>query len=182
MEQESRTNHALALLNALAPDPSKWEYRGECFEGDENSHCACGHPIRWLFPIYLEQQVKVVGSTCVNHFAAINPATGGLMLEKLAELQAKLSEQLKAAKRAAADSENSMLWIKYCEARDRALARHNANRAEYRRSPYTLWWFCCAGREQYRRNSQPEYTRACDLKRWLLKGIARAERALAATD
>lgn len=176
--QESHTNHALALLAALAPDPSKWEYRGECFEGDENSHCACGHPIRWLFPIYFENQTKIVGSTCVNHFAAINPATGQLMIDKLAELQTKLSDQKKAAARAAADAENAALWTEYCNWRDAAISAHRTNRQRYVRSPYQLWHFAESYREQYRVTKQPEYTRPCDLKKWLVKAIARAKSAM----
>lgn len=179
-QQESRTNHAMALLNALAPDPSKWEYRGECLEGDENSKCACGHPIRWLFPIYFGEQQKVVGSTCVNHFAAINPETGALMLEALERLQTKLSDQRKAALKATADSENAALWAQYSQLRDTAIERHNSNRGRYIRSPWELWFFV-AGRSQYRRLKTPEYVRACDLKKWLVKAIAAAERALSAT-
>lgn len=179
--QESRTNHALALLAALAPDPSLWEYRGECFEGDAGSHCACGHPIRWLFPIYYGNQTKVVGSTCVNHFAAINPATGALMLAKLEELQTKLSDQRKAAVKATADAENQKLWAQYVEVRDKARAMHQSNRSRYIRSPYELWFFTSSSREQFNRNSPPEYTRPCDLKKWITKAIARAQRATSAT-
>lgn len=184
IEQESRASHVLALIEALAPDPSQWEYRGECDDAGAGSEakCACGHPIRFLFPIYhADGRVKIVGSTCVNHFASINPATGQLMLDKLDELNAKLAEQKKAAKRAADDAENARLWSEYCAARDAAVAAHNANRAEYRRSPYQLWYFAAANREEYRRQYPPEYTRACDLKRWLTKAIARAKSAMTAT-
>lgn len=176
LEQEGRATHALALINALAPDPSKWEYRGECVDGGgENCECACGHPIRWCFPIYFESQVKIVGSTCVNHFAAINPETGNLMLEKLAELEAKLASAKKEALAAQKQAEVEAIKARYEAAYDGMKARMQSYESSYTRAPYELWQLARSSKWGLPRKA-PNYKRACDFIRWYSQSLARIER------
>jgi hypothetical protein len=176
LEQQDRATHALALLTALAPDPSKWEYRGECFDGGEQSKCACGHPIRWEFPIYRENEVKVVGSTCVNHFAALNPTTGALMLSKLAELEDRLAAAKKAAKAAARQVEVDAARVRFEATLTAARVKFDSYRARGVKAPWELWRAVAS----YRRvpSKAPEYSRACDYIRWYKQETARLERAM----
>jgi hypothetical protein len=62
--------HLERLATAMAPDPTRWEYRGEVLDGGgglEQVHCTCGHPIRWIFPIYDRDSGRSlpIGSTCI---------------------------------------------------------------------------------------------------------------------
>lgn len=67
----SSLRHAQRLINALG-NPSEWQATGEVV--DAGGHCACGHPIRWAFPIvHPDGRQNVIGSECVNHFQNINP-------------------------------------------------------------------------------------------------------------
>ena len=67
----SSLRHAQRLINALG-NPSEWQATGEVV--DAGGHCACGHPIRWAFPIvHPDGRQNVIGSECINHFQNINP-------------------------------------------------------------------------------------------------------------
>lgn len=175
VEQEVRTAHALALIVALAPDPSAWEYRGQCNDTGPNSNakCACGHPIRYEFPIYRGVESRVVGSTCVEHFAALNPETGALMLAKLEELQSKLAEQKKAAKAAIQQAEVDTLKSQFEAAYSAVKARFDGYRERGVYAPYELWSRIC-GRGRVPSHA-PEYQRACDYIRWYKQQTARLQ-------
>ena len=87
---------------ARCGDPSKWEYRGEVLEAGkgDNVKCVCGHPIKNLFPIYAPDGVDrvVIGSTCIDHYAAYNPAHAAKMREALAAFLEKKKAEAKAQK------------------------------------------------------------------------------------
>ncbi len=98
---------------ARCGDPSKWEYRGEVLEAGkfETVKCVCGHPIRNLFPIYAPDGVDkvVIGSTCIEHYAAYNP-------EHAARMRAALAAFLEK-KKAEAKAEKDLLQVKEVEER-----------------------------------------------------------------
>lgn len=170
-KKEGNLHHVQRLLSALG-NPSEWSYTGRVIDaGPDGSECACTHPIRWCFIIKRNGNTAQVGSTCINHIASISPELGQVLIAAKEKLEAELAETVKKIKRARADEENQKLWEEYCLLRDRAKAIHRANRADYRKSPYQLWWFCEHHDEKYRKHTIPEYTREADLKRWLKKAI-----------
>lgn len=98
-EKANNLAHVQALINALG-NPSEWIYTGvmnDC--GAPVSKCACGHPIRYEFMIEHPTTGKknVLGSTCIEHYAAYNPESADRMkkdYEKhMDELAAKKKEQ-----------------------------------------------------------------------------------------
>lgn len=63
----------------MAPDPSRWEYRGGY--GDAGfygaSSCACGHDIRYEFPIERDDGSSlIIGSTCIDKYIPVLIAEG----------------------------------------------------------------------------------------------------------
>jgi len=171
--------HALNLISALAPyAPSEYEYRGEVADaGAPVAQCACGHPIRFCFPIYhASGKTAILGSTCVEHYSLLCPETGARMKAAEERLHAEIAAARKLAARATADAENAGLWQIYSELRDKAVAAHKANRQAGQRSPHDLWQFAEGWYEKYRVQNPPEYTRPSDLRKWLTKAIARVQR------
>ncbi len=70
------------LLAALAPNPTRWEWRGESYEAAYYGQysCACGHPIRRLHPIYcrVTGRLMVIGGVCLEaHFMTASRAPYG---------------------------------------------------------------------------------------------------------
>lgn len=96
--------HYAERLIAGLGDPSKYVYTGTCIDTGpwSGAHCACGMPIRYVFLILNEEtrEQKVVGSVCINHFAAYNPALYESLSTAAEELFARLAEERKAAKEA----------------------------------------------------------------------------------
>lgn len=102
----ARLHHVEKLIEVLG-DPSEWEYRDEWADGGRMSQekCSCGQTIRYLFIIHHPIKGRAqVGSTCVNHFAVINPAlyermkAGVEAMEKtLAAEKAEVKRKAKAA-------------------------------------------------------------------------------------
>lgn len=179
---EARGGHVQALLASLG-NPAEWSYTGTCVDAGPASEatCACGHPIRFCFIIAHSQRGQTqVGSTCINHIAAITPELGATLTAAREALETKLAEAKRKAARAAKDEENARLWVEYSAKREEAERRHKANRAAGQRSPYDLWYFVEGWHEKYFRRKQPEYTRPTDLRRWLAKAIERATSALTA--
>lgn len=93
--------HIQRLADAMMPNPKDWEYRDEIEEG-ENARCACGHPIRWMFPIHRKSDnaVLAIGSVCIENsipYLIANGAEGlALALEKG---NARLAEMIKERQR-----------------------------------------------------------------------------------
>ncbi len=70
------------LLAALAPDPTRWEWRGESIEAAHygEHQCACGQPILRLHPIHrrITGRTLVIGAICgATHFIAASRARYG---------------------------------------------------------------------------------------------------------
>jgi len=106
IDKKANTLHHASALIAALKNPSEWEYTGECLDAGVNSSesCACGHPIRYCFvikhPIY---GINQVGSTCIEHFKAINPA----LYESLQNADQALRDQLAEARRQAKAVQNA---------------------------------------------------------------------------
>lgn len=180
-DNAARAAHVQSLLRALG-NPSEWTFNGAVTDTgrEDGGRCACGHPIRYLFHIeHTTRGAACVGSTCINHIAEISPELGAALGAARERLESSLAEAKAKAKRAIADAENVRLWNEYQIEREKAIARHRANRAAGIRSPYSLWQFCDGWREKYNRQSPPEYTRACDLKKWITRALVRVHGALA---
>lgn len=179
---ELQRAHVSALLSALG-NPSEWEYTGTVVDaGQSEAKCACGHPIRYCFEIrHATRGQTHVGSTCIDHLAAITPQLGAALTAAREKLEAEIKAAEAAAKRTAADAANAALWNDYATKRDEARRRHAANRAAGRRSPYDLWHFVESWREEWRRNTPPQYVRAADLRRWIERAIKRVDFVLSHT-
>lgn len=171
---------AAKLAAALAPDPAAWEYRDEVLDcAGEGAHCACGHPVRYLYPLYRGADTAAVGSECINHFAALAP---GLHV-KLAAAEDALRARIAAAKRQAKSAADSVevagLRAEFEAALQAAYDRYEAARVQGRRSPRVLWEVIASNRWRVPAHA-PEYARACDLKRWYKTQTATLRAALVA--
>jgi hypothetical protein len=121
-------HHVQRLATAMAPDPKEWEYRGEMIDSGNgaNAHCACGHPIRYVFPIYNRRTGKSVpiGCVCIEASVPYLMTVGAEGLAKALEgcgerLKKHLSELAKRQREAAgsvrfqkvqADAEALLAW------------------------------------------------------------------------
>ena len=68
-ETQVNLRHMKILADAMAPDPTEWRYEGEIEEaGDGLASCACGHPIRYCFPIRRPRDgaILIIGSVCIE--------------------------------------------------------------------------------------------------------------------
>jgi hypothetical protein len=180
-EQYSELAHRQALLNALAPDPAAWEYRGEVVDGgtDGKAYCACGHPIRWIFPVYRGSEMRPIGSTCINHYATVSAEQAGRMQSRLDETQAAIRDAAKQARAAAMDIKAQAAGEAYRAAYDSIVAIHRSFRDSGRRSPREIW----AAVESYHYglpnpSRPPRYQRKSALVAWYEKHIAAADAIL----
>lgn len=170
--QQSELSHRKALLAALAPDPAAWEYRGEMIDSGPASraHCACGHPIRYVFPVYRGGEVRPIGSTCITHYATVSAEQAARMQARLDATQAAIREAAKQARQAAADRKAEQAAAAYREAYDRIKAIYRSFADRGRHAPREIW----ALAQSYRYalpspDRPPEYQRASDLTRWFAK-------------
>ena len=73
---EERTDYTEKLIKNLG-DPSQYEYTGIVNDSGKEctARCACTHPIRYEYIIEhkITKKKASVGSTCINHFAEVNP-------------------------------------------------------------------------------------------------------------
>ena len=63
----------------MAPDPSRWRYTGGYRDAGAYgaSSCACGHDIRYEFPIERDDGASlVIGSTCIDKYIPVLIAEG----------------------------------------------------------------------------------------------------------
>jgi len=172
---ERRGSHVQALLAALV-NPSEWTYTGMCVDaGGSDAKCACGHPIRWCFLIEHPTLGQTqVGSTCIENIAGINPELGAALVAAREKLEADLKAAQAQARRTAAEAECAALWIEYSAIRDELENRARSYRESRLRVGAELWSFVFGRNRKYFRRNCPEYSRPCDLKRWLVQAIARA--------
>lgn len=131
-QAEGHVHHVNALIAGLAPDPREWEYRDEvCDAGTAGASCVCGHPIRYMFPVYRGADRRILGSTCVEHYAAIDPAKGARMLEALRSLEADLAARKAAARAAQTETEVAVLRAEYEALYQRAVAEYKRYQGRY---------------------------------------------------
>ena len=162
-------DHRAKLMRALEPDPPEYEYTGEePIDGGANAHCSCGHEIRWIFTVIRKRDGKImpIGSTCINHFAAINPITFQRLNQAYDILLKKLSEAEKSAKAAAAQVKVEAAKIKFLAAYDRASTLYDNYRSRGEHAPYELWMLMASRKYSISPDGVPEYTRACDYIKW----------------
>lgn len=79
----------------MAPDSSRWEFTGVVRDAGEYgaSSCACGHDIRYEFPIRRDDGASlIIGSTCIDKYIPVLIAEGA---EKLARDLGAANVQLK---------------------------------------------------------------------------------------
>jgi ribosomal protein L37AE/L43A len=102
-------HHVQRLAAAMAPDPKEWEYRGEMIDsGGVSDFCSCGHPIRFIFPIYNKRTGKSIpiGSVCIEasvpYLMTVGAAGLAKSLEGCQERLKKHLSELESRKRAAA--------------------------------------------------------------------------------
>jgi hypothetical protein len=111
----ARVDYLERLVRALDGDPSQWEYRGDCYDnGHGGGFCSCGHPIRFEFIVHKGDKKKVLGSSCIETYASINPAILEQYQADLARLLKAIADAKKAARERAQEAENGRLhevWL-----------------------------------------------------------------------
>lgn len=143
--------HAQRIADAMAPDPREWEWTGEVNDAGPGASmmpggpkCACGHPIRYQFPLERERDGArvVIGSTCIESTVPYLIAHGAEGLarrleEALAAHREALAEQERREKAAAANEAVAQLaadWDELVAWRQRAGQRYT------RRLPECLYY------------------------------------------
>lgn len=170
--QENAITYSESLINALAPDPSEWEYSGIVTDSVTGASCACGHPIRYCSHIERKRDsaTAIVGSTCINNFAAINPG----LHASLVTAHAGLVEQLEAAKKAAKQAQEQAKVQAAREQFEKIYDAGNEAFWSYRNSgrlaPRDLWWLF-GSRKRIVRDA-PVYQRASAYLKWYEKYTA----------
>jgi hypothetical protein len=158
-----------ASLVASLGKPEEWEYTGIVTEAGPPTfaHCACGHPIRDCFHIkHPDGRQAIIGSTCIGYFQDAGRIYGQLS-EALANLEARMNEAKKAAKRSADEIKVTEARTAYESRYDTLLTRFRAYRERGQMAPRDLW---IAMASHYRVHRQaPEYQRACDYLKWYAK-------------
>ena len=163
---EGSVHHVEALIAALG-NPSEWEYTGDVTDAGTYgvAKCACGHPIRFQFHIeHPDGRKAIVGSTCVNHFATINPTLHAALVEALEGVKAKLAADKRAAREAKQDEEIARLKAE-CDAlaapiRERyRVARENSHNGYW--VPEDIFYANRAARQEPK-----QYKRKSDYLRW----------------
>lgn len=177
---EARSAHVLRLLAALAPDPRAWEYTGDVIDtgAPDGGKCACGHPVRYLFPLRRGEDTANVGSTCVEHFSAIDPDLHDRLSEALARNTAAIAEAKAAARKAAALAEVAQAREEWSAVASAIRAQIAAAKARDRWIPRNLWEIehylpgLLSGRKAER------FTRPADQKRWYRDAVKTLNREL----
>lgn len=186
--QESKANgHAdrLAqmqrLINGLAPDPSEWEYTGQCHDlGKPVGYCACGHEIRYEFILNRKRDgaTAVVGSVCIDNYALISPAAAAWMRQDLERMMEEVKEAKKKAEEAKRVEEAEKLhkrWERQVEEL-RIREEHLKAKSGSDWIPYDMW-MALYGKKSVTRI--PTYQRTTGYINWYKKTELRIAELLA---
>ena len=165
----SKMYHVKAMIDALI-DPSKWEYTGNCWDnGNCQGRCVCGQiGIRYEFEIESKQfnRKEIVGSSCINHFASINPTLYEGMQADYTKILDSLKEAEKKAKEAQQNEEiDNLKWV-LKELQNKVSELIKYERGKSRNSywlPYELY--------SWRRAEPKKYERKIDYIKWYKKEI-----------
>lgn len=146
VERELDNKHHLArLAHAMAPDPTRWEYRGVMIDGGRGlmvNSCTCGHPIRWIFKIHNKDDGRTlpIGSTCIGSSVPYLVASGAEGLaEALQRAVKKHQEALAAAQREVRDAENSEVVKGLMDTRQQLFDWARGEREAGTYLPRSLW-------------------------------------------
>lgn len=157
-----------ALIDSLI-DPSTYEYTGTCVDtGVMGSYCACGHPIRFEFHIVSEKLGKsaIVGSTCIEHFAGVNPALFETLTKAWETKKAELLAAQKASAEALKQAEVQKLKAEFEGMVAEIRAKYTALRSRGVWADYQIFWWA-------QRTPRPaQYKRTSGYIRWYEKQIA----------
>lgn len=98
-ESVENLKHIKRIADAMAPDPTQWEYHGDCIDAGSlvGAQCTCGHPIRYVFPVVNPHDGRTlpIGSTCISSTVPYLIASGADSLaEKLSAAQQKLQKKI----------------------------------------------------------------------------------------
>lgn len=131
------------LAAALAPSPGEWEFTGEVGEDDTGmAKCACGHSIKYLFNLERKRDGKkvIVGSSCIEHYGEAAPELVESIKKAVEELKAKLAEDKKKAKAAAAEIEVYKIEVEWEALYQKGHNLYMSYRNDDRKAPYALWF------------------------------------------
>lgn len=174
----ARAEYTENLYRGLNREPENYEYTGDVVDMGSEGKCACGHPIRWGFPLKHKSgdanKGKIVGSTCVGYFEGVNFELYQSLMAGVERLSRQLAEAKAAAKRAQAQAEVDALAQQFDELYDTLNSRYQSYRERGQMAPRALWE--AFGSYRYGVPSKaPEYTRPADYKRWYKQQIKRLE-------
>lgn len=171
------------LAQALHPDPSEWKFTGIVTEaqGLITSKCACGHSIKFEFHIERKRDglKAIVGSTCINHYADINPELVEAIDGAYKKLQAEIRKAKKKSKKAKQQKEVDNLKAIYEYIYKRGYSIYLAYRDRDQKAPRALWE--AYGSHYYHLPypaSDPKYKTARGYKNYYKKAINDARRSL----
>lgn len=172
-----RAEYARNLLRGLDGEPQNYEYKGEIVDCGSDGKCACGHPIRWGFPLKHKSEpgkTKIVGSTCVGYFAEVNQELFLALCEGVERLNEQLAQAKAASKRAASQAEVEALAAQWQTLYESRRAEYMGYRERGEMAPRPLWE---AFGSRFRRvpSTAPKYTRPADYKRWYKEQIKKLE-------
>ena len=137
----TKHDHYARLLSAMHGVPSEWEWDGNIIE-DKDGKCACGHKIRWCFPlVHTKGQFEpiVVGSVCVENAPGISPQLVEQMKVASESLRKLIAERKKQEKEMAQDKEIAELLGRREKMREMVRSRHADNQSRGGMSSRIIW-------------------------------------------
>lgn len=173
-----RAQYVRNLMRGLNNEPENYEYTGEVVDMGDTGKCACGHSIRWGFPLKHKSgdanKGKIVGSTCVGYFAEVNEELFKALCAGVDALNKRLAEAKAASKRAQAQADVDALAEQWATLYSKLNAKYQSYRERGEKAPRALWE--AFGSYRYSLPAYaPEYTRPADFKRWYKAQIKRLE-------
>lgn len=177
-QDAARLEYTENLFRGLHREPENYEYTGEIIDCGNEGKCACGHPIRWGFPLKHKSgdasKGKIVGSTCVGYFQGVNADLYAALMAGVERLNKQLAEAKAAAKRAQAQADVDVLAAQWESLYVSLKTRYQSYRERGQMAPRALWE--AFGSYRYGvPSAPPEYTRPADYKRWYKQQIKRLE-------
>lgn len=175
---ESKIQHSDALIRALG-DPSQWQWTGDIYDaGAPVASCACGHQIRYIYPIINSQGLtNQVGSTCIYYFQEVNPEMAEKMRSALVELEEKIKQAKADSKKQEQDEEVKKLEVRFNKLISVAKEYKEWYKSKGKFCPKDLYAVATYYRWDWGgvEKNPPQYKRVNDYIKWYSQRIDRLE-------
>lgn len=157
---DDKKQHSMKLFMALGGHPEDFAWNGEILEMDNNSKCACGHPIKNGFPLVhkTDGTIVIVGCVCVE----TAPGMTAELIEQMQGAGKALAAKIAAAKKAEKDMVQDAQIATLDTQRTDLIAAAKALRAAHSMVRVSYgYWQVCAGKYGFKRVACYKSKSAC---------------------